>query len=572
MRELRPAVAWSLAGTTVAFAALQTAVLVASDVPLISAAALDQAYPIVPIALVVGAVVGALIVQRHPAHRIGWLLCAGQAGSAFGLAVQSVAFGVLGGSLALDPRIGHLAAWLSRFFGGSYALLLLGCLLLLVPDGRLPSRRWRWVLVLLLGGYIAAGAGLLFVPPSEVTADGFTSADPVVAALVVGGSIAIIVGVVGAAAALVVRLRRSRSVQRQQLRWIATAAALLAAALLLLGVASLLPAGPGRAPLLPVVLFYLGYLAVPVAIGVAVLRYRLYQIDLIIGSAVRIAVVGAFVTAGYVALVVALGPLVGYLFGAAAEPWLTVAAYVLVALAFQPLRRVVDRLADRAVYGARAAPYESLVEFGARLAETPDGTALLAVVAESCTRAVDAAGAEVRVRLSGDDTPSAGGEYRAADVTGAGRGADVTVAIPYASATIGHITVHLKPRQSLRPADRALLRELADRAGAAFHNVALAEELQARASLLRDQADELTESRRRLAAAAAAERELIAAGISTQVAGPLSVLPSALAALGTGSGSAPDAVGSQAATLRAVTESALVSLRRRSPAECIRRY
>ena len=261
-------------------------------------------------------------------------------------------------------------------------------------------------------------------------------------------------------------------------------------------------------------------------------------------------------------MVVALGPIVGYLFGAAAEPWLTVAAYVLVALAFQPLRRVVDRLADRAVYGARAAPYESLVEFGARLADTPDGTALLAVVAESCTRAVDAAGAEVRVRLAGGDaTPSASGEYRAADVAGAGRGADVTVAISYASSTIGHITVHLKPRQSLRPADRALLRELADRAGAAFHNVALAEELQARASLLRDQADELIESRRRLTAAADSERELIAAGISTQVAGPLSVLPSALAALGTGSGSAPDAVGSQAATLRAVTESALVSLR-----------
>ena len=249
MRELRPAVAWSLAGTTVAFAALQTAVLVASDVPLISAAALDQAYPIVPIALVVGAVVGALIVQRHPAHRIGWLLCAGQAGSAFGLAVQSVAFGVLGGSLALDPRIGHLAAWLSRFFGGSYALLLLGCLLLLVPDGRLPSRRWRWVLVL-LAGRVPRGRrrSALRAAEPRSAADGFTSADPVVAALVVGGSIAIIVGVVGAAAALVVRLRRARSVQRQQLRWIATAAALLAAALLLLGAGEPAPrrVGPGR--------------------------------------------------------------------------------------------------------------------------------------------------------------------------------------------------------------------------------------------------------------------------------------------------------------------------------------
>src|SRR4051794_19586358 len=195
MIDIRPLVAWSLAGITAAFVALQTATLIASGVPLISGAALDQTYPIVPIALVVGSIVGALIVQRHPGHRIGWLLCVGQAGSAFGLAVQSVAFGVLGGGLAWDPRVGHVLAWLARLFGGSYALLVLGCLLLLVPDGRLLSRGWRWVFVPLLGGYLAAGTGVLLIPPGDVTADGITSTSPSAAALLVGGSLAITAGV-----------------------------------------------------------------------------------------------------------------------------------------------------------------------------------------------------------------------------------------------------------------------------------------------------------------------------------------------------------------------------------------
>ena len=561
MSGVRPVLAWSLAGATVAFAGLQTAVLIASGVPLVSAAALDQAYPIVPIALIVGAVVGALIVQRHPAHRIGWLLCVGQVGSAFGLAVQSVAFGVLGGGLAWGSGTGHLAAWLSRFFSGNYALMLLGCLLLLVPDGRLLSRRWGSVLVVLAGGYLASVGALLVTPPADVGPDGFTSASPAVSGLVIGGSIAIIVGLVGAAAALVIRLRRARSVQRQQLRWITAAAALLAGALLLLGLASLLPGGSAVLDRALVVLLYLCYLAVPVAIGVAVLRYRLYQIDVIIGSAVRVAVVGTFVTAGYVALVVALGPLVGYLFGASAQPWLTVVAYVLVALAFQPLRRFVDRLADRAVYGVRAAPYESLLEFGSRLADTPDRTALLDVVAESCARAVGAVGAEVEVALGGPGGASARAEYRAAGAAAVDPLSAVTVEIRDGSAAIGQITVHLQPRQSLRRADRALLHDLADRAGPAFHNVALSAELESRAALLAEQATELAESRRRLLAAADGERELTAASIRDRVAGPLSSMPSALASLRVAVGAHPAVVASQLATLRELTESALVALR-----------
>ena len=116
-------------------------------------------------------------------------------------------------------------------------------------------------------------------------------------------------GLVAAAAALIVRLRRARGEERQQLRWIVVAATALAVAL-----AVMVGVGVARGAVAPwyfQAAFYLGYLAVPVATGFAVLRYRLYDVDLVIGSAVRLAALAAFVIVGYVAVVVALGRALG---------------------------------------------------------------------------------------------------------------------------------------------------------------------------------------------------------------------------------------------------------------------
>jgi len=141
--------AWALVGVTVAGVAAQTALLVAAGVPLLSRQALDRTFPIIPLAVLVGAVVGALIVARHPRHRIGWLLCLGQAGAAVGLAAQTL------GTAALPvlPPLVAAATWLGPLLGASYALTLLAALLLLAPDGRLGSRSRRAVLVLLVASY-----------------------------------------------------------------------------------------------------------------------------------------------------------------------------------------------------------------------------------------------------------------------------------------------------------------------------------------------------------------------------------------------------------------------------------
>src|ERR1700712_2109502 len=303
--EWQVVLAWLLAAITVLASMAQGVLLAAAGIPLFSAEALDQAFPIIDVALVIGAVVGAMIIARHPGHRIGWVFCVGPAGAAIGLAIQALSVGVLVHDLPLPMEVGEIAAWISRVVGASFALTLLGLLLLLVPNGRLPSRRWRPVFVLLVAGYAVVVGGLLLIPPSRFGQDpGTPPIFGVATGMELVGQLAITIGLVGGVLALVVRLRRSVGEERQQLRWIAVAALALGLSLVLYVADNVLHAGGGSLGWLFTILFYLGYLAVPVATGFAVLRYRLYDIDLIIGSAVRLAVLGVFVTGGYVALVV----------------------------------------------------------------------------------------------------------------------------------------------------------------------------------------------------------------------------------------------------------------------------
>ena len=198
--------------------------------------------------------------------------------------------------------------------------------------------------------------------------------------------------------ALVQRLRRSRGEQRQQLRWLTAAAFALVAGFVLANLAGL---GSGEARVWAVVPLFVAYVSVPVAAGVAILRYRLYDIDLVINRAVVGAAVVIFVTVGYVTAVVLLGALVG---GRVSEQyWASVVATALVALAFQPLRRGVQRLGDRVVYGRRAAPYQALAELCRRLAQAVSLEQVLPGIAEVSGRSIGAAHATVRLAVAGGD-------------------------------------------------------------------------------------------------------------------------------------------------------------------------
>ena len=297
-----------------------------------------NSFPIITLGCVLGALVGAIVATRQPRNPIGWLFLVGQLGTGIGLVSQAYASRVLQDGALGPPVAGQSRPWWHRPLGASWALAVLAAVFLLFPEGSLPSPRWRAVLFALPLPQVAVLVGTVLVVPL----DSITRADelsPLVSIVGVASTVVSVLLLLLSLVALVLRLRRSRGEQRQQLRWLTAAAFALVAGFVLANLVGL-GSGPGRVwGVLPL---FVAYACLPVAAGVAILRYRLYDIDLVINRAVVGAVVVVFVIFGYVIAVVLLGALVGG--QVSGDYWVSVVATALVALAFQPLRRRVQRL------------------------------------------------------------------------------------------------------------------------------------------------------------------------------------------------------------------------------------
>ncbi len=532
--------AWGLAAATWLFAAAQVTLAVAADgVALLSRETLSKGFPLLTIASVTGAVIGALIVTRQPRNRIGWLLCIGQLGTIAGLVFAVYGRYTFDGRLAGSRETAQLAIWLGHVLGGSLAIGLVTLLLLLVPDGRLPSRRWRAAVAAVVAG-VAAGVLAIVVTPVSLMTTGKQDNLPTRTIVLSNvGAALLLIGLVSAAVALPRRLRRAGGEQRQQLRWVALSASLLVVGILFqIGVfaagVDLQEAWYTDIPL------FLAYLGVQIATGFAVLRYRLYDVDVILSRALLFGALLGFVTAGYVAVVVFLGAFVGRRVGETF--WASLLATALVALAFQPLRRRVSRWADRVAYGERAAPYEALGSFTRELESSLSTAELLPRVAEAAARTVGASASVVTLAVPGGEDvrvvwPLA---YDAAPppAEGARR-------VTHAGEDLGTIAVAMPPGRSLRKADVRLLDDLAVQAAVPFVNARLHAALEQRSRQLADDAAAIEASRRRLVLAGDAERRRLARSLNREVLPYLDLRPVALddlPALSESVGSALDAL------------------------------
>jgi signal transduction histidine kinase len=540
--------AWALVGVCALSVVAHGTLLVLTGTPLLSAAALHTTFPIIPLALLTGAVVGALIVTRYPRHRIGWLFCIGQTGAALGVAGQMLGDSVLNHRLpalaGTAPDVGRTVYWAAELVGGPWGLALLALLLLLAPDGRALSRRWWPVAWFVLGSLAVQILGVLWQGPAG-TGPG---REPPLGAgvLQTGGQLGIAVGILAGAVALALRMRRSRGEERQQLRWIAAAAVLFAATMLVFLGAELvvLVRTGGARPTEPTwaeMVFYLGYLAVPLATGVAVLRHRLYDLDLVISAAVVVALLASLVTAGYVLLVTAATTVLP---GRAPS----VLAFVVVALALQPVRRQLRRLADRIAYGRLAGPYQALAEFTRQIGGMPSDADLLPQVAAATAQAVDARAAAATLTFPG------GTDLTVSWPPGAELDGGLRLPIRYDGEALGEIV--LVPRRGRAPdrAQRALLDSFAAHAGLAFRNARLAAALRAEADTLRREAAALAASRRRLAGAAFRERDRLVVAIRRDVVAPLASIPPQLADVQTLLAERPARTGPAAESLSALSE------------------
>ena len=457
-------------------------------------------------------VIGYVLASRRPENSIGWLM---------------LGMGVFFGVTAIASEVGSYLIHSGRQDAGlvliafdqpswiPIVVLPVTFLLLLFPDGHLPSPRWRWFAWSLGVGLTVIFFAILLDPapmqespvPGAANPIGIEAISPFLEAaqfLIV----VIPIGVLGSLIALVLRFRRSTGVERLQLRWLLTAAAFVALLYSGMMFVSLGSSWGGEgdpgwltwAQNLVIVSFAL----IPLAIGVSVLRYRLFDIDVVINRAVLFGALAVFITLVYVAIVVGVGTLVG----SRASPVLSAAAAAVVALAFQPLRRRAQRLADRLVYGKRATPYEVLSEFSERVGQTYANEELLPRMARALGEGTGAARADVWVRVGEELRPEAtwpeGAEPLPARPVssveeGVVSGASMSEPVRHRGELLGALTIEKRPGENLSATEEKLVRDLASQAGLVMRNAGLTEELM-------DTIAQLRSSRQRLVTAQDEER------------------------------------------------------------------
>jgi signal transduction histidine kinase len=521
--------AWALLGVAVVATVVDTVFTAAHRSLWNEATWAEHGWPLTPLANLGCALMGALIVRRHPGHPIGWLLCAA---SLLSVTLAADAFGIWaldGGDAGLEAS-GHVALWAAPLLGWP-AFTALVLVFLLAPDGHLPSPRWRWAVWVTGLGLTLHTLGTLTIPPGDFLYGQRTSTRAVSEPLLTLGWMLVAVGLIASAVSLVVRLRRSQDDVRRQLLWIASAAALLT-----VGVVTILavPRVTGvEGTWLAALPLRVAQVAVPLCVAVAVLRHRLVEIDVIVNRALILALATVLVAAGYVLVVVTVGLTVDGTDGF----WPSLVATATVALAFQPLRSWVVRVADRLAFGSAAAPYEALTDFSRRLGSSPDPSRLLPAVAEAAARAVNARQAVVVLHVeAGPDQASSWPPGGPGDLKGPG----LELPVVHLGDRLGSITVTMPSGHPLRRREHLLLVDLADQAGLAFRNARLTVELSGQVEQLRQRTRELSDSRRRLINAGDAERSRLERAIAGQVLPHLRPFPERLRQLSAVDGRSTD--------------------------------
>ena len=363
------------AGVFAVLTAVATIVLAIANAPTFHGL-LNAELPAFDVPITFG-ILGALVATRQRQNPVGWLfLFIAVVGG-----IQGVADGYAHFAFVTRPGApaGIWALWLDSwvsiaiFPAGAVALMVL-----LFPDGHLPSRRWKPLAVTCVVITAVLLPVAIFAPGPLGTSTNFATPNNPIGLPVTGG-LEVAVQSLGllwlpglalflaAASAPLVRMRRAVGDERQQLKWIAYAITVTAVAYIPLTFLFFLGLPDSTASSNADIAIGFGIL-LPIAAGVAIFKHRLYDIDIVISRTLVYGSLAVFITAVYVGIAVGIGTLVGG--GGKPNLGLSILATAIVAVGFQPVRERVQRVANRLVYGKRATPYEVLSEFSGRVAET----------------------------------------------------------------------------------------------------------------------------------------------------------------------------------------------------------
>jgi signal transduction histidine kinase len=492
-------VAWSFAGFT-ALILVAAMVLLGLDAGVMTASRIGS-YAFAGAGCLVYAGIGGLLASRVPRNAIGWLLTLTGFWLAASLFLEQ--YGLRG--LATAP--GSLPAVRTVVALGQSAQNLIAASLipvvLLFPTGRLLSKWWRPVLwaaiwVIVIGGFAQT------LQRGIVVAGGLTDAlqaahvaypnplgvfprhgwyDQLLAVTAIMAWTCAVLSIVS----VFLRRRGASAELRQQLAWLGYVGALFLTVAVVSAAYNGITHGNGPLDtLLFVLLFGIPLLGIPAACAVAVLRYHLYDLDIVVRKTAVAALVAAAFTAIYALIVLGVGAAAGHPGNSA----LTFAAAALAAVLLQPLRVRAGRLADRLVYGRRATPYEVLSEFAERVAGRYSTDRVLPAMAQMLAGATGAHRAEVWMQVGGQARREAAwpaassdgqppSESAVPDDGGPRDGWTREFAVEHHGERLGWLRLTSGPREPLTPAGERLARDVAAQAGLVLRNVALIEDLRA---------------------------------------------------------------------------------------------
>jgi signal transduction histidine kinase len=466
--------------------------------------------PVVLLTILGYSTVGAILASRNPRNPMGWIMLT--VGLAFALAQATETYAKY--TLEIDPGVlpfGAVAAWFGTWdYAVAFSALLV--LALLYPSGRVVSPRWRTVPWIVVAFASVASLGTALAPGSLGVETGFAVPNPFglesigpILGLVAGiGWIGLLAAIPVSIASLVLRYRRSQGESRQQIRWLAfIAVAVIASLLVAFATALIFGEGFDRSIGPQVffgVIFSLIGVGVPVAMGVAVLKYRLYDLDLVIKKTIVFAIL--------VLLLLALAGLGALLLGGTLVPSLYDRPPLLLlfgavfGLLVIPAYRLARKIADRVVFGGRSSPYEVLSEFSERASETYSTEDVLPRMAQLIGQATGADAARVWLKVGSELRPASawppeaiGGRPMHSPDDELPDFEDTAVEIRHQGELLGALTLEMRPSDPMNPSKERIIRDLASQTGLVLRNVRLIEELR--------------ESRRRIVNAQDEERRRI---------------------------------------------------------------
>jgi signal transduction histidine kinase len=473
-----PKIAWLLCGLALALISCGAAFMVlggSSPWAMIQLAALMSS-----------ALVGGLVASRRPANPVGWFLLT------FATCLSGVVFTEAYAKYGLLTEPGSLPlaramAWPPQWLWAPGAVMILLFLPLYFPDGRLVSRRWRWV-VRFAAFFSVFATNFSAFQPGDVQGTGLVNPMGLEAL----GSLPWVIDAVIlplwlgllfiSAASLVVRFRRSGTEQRQQIKWLALAAWVIPVWFIIS------PFFERRVPVVFEIGETLAFAGVPVAVGIAILKYRLYDIDLIIN---RTLVYGAL-TACVVGVYVLVVGYLGQLFHTNSDLLVSLIATGVVAVLFAPLRDRLQRGVNRLMYGEREDPYAVISRLGERLEGTLAPEAVLPTIVETVREALRLPYAAIALeRDTGSEIAASAGEPVERPLR---------LPLAYQNDPVGELLLGRRAGEGdFSAADRRLLEDLARQAGIAAHAVRLTADLQqARERLVTTREEERRRLRRDL--------------------------------------------------------------------------